>query len=140
MRQGSDRVRFMLFVMLVKFPKAQFSDAIRTDYTGFSDLSRASIQMVHDRVGLTVSIDEARRLEDETTIRLKRAQKLSLIVDLDQTIIQATVDPTVGEWMEQTDNPNHRALADVQKFRLSIDGDRMPQEGEEGCWYYVKMR
>jgi RNA polymerase II subunit A-like phosphatase len=28
-------------------------------------------------------------------------RKLSLIVDLDQTIIHTTVDPTVGEWMAE---------------------------------------
>jgi len=29
------------------------------------------------------------------------ARKLSLIVDLDQTIIHTTVEPTIGEWLDE---------------------------------------
>lgn len=116
------------------------------DYTGFSDASRASIQMTHAANGPTVSLEEAQRIEKETAEHLRRARKLSLIVDLDQTIVHATVDPTVGEWIaegeawetrqaerkasqpeEESDatavdddepNPNWEALKDVKKFRL----------------------
>lgn len=44
-----------------------------------------------------------------------KSRKLSLIVDLDQTIIHTTVDPTVGEWMaeieedQRSDSPDHQA-------------------------------
>lgn len=58
---------------------------------------------------------------------------MSLIVDLDQTIIHATVDPTVGEWLDDPDNPNFSALNNTGKFKL---GD----EGDDSCWYYVKSR
>lgn len=79
---------------------------------------------------------EAQRLEALTTARLLGARKLSLIVDLDQTIIHATVDPTVGEWMESPKNPNFAALEGTQRFQLSgID-----REIDGGCWYYVKPR
>lgn len=71
------------------------------DYTGFSDTSRASIQMTHSAFGPTVSLQEAQRLERETADHLLKARKLSLIVDLDQTIVHATVDPTVGEWIAE---------------------------------------
>ncbi|KAI6007141.1 hypothetical protein EDD15DRAFT_2152913 [Pisolithus albus] len=71
------------------------------DYTGFSDASRASIQMTHSAFGPTVSLEEAQRIEQETAERLLRSRKLSLIVDLDQTIVHATVDPTVGEWIAE---------------------------------------
>ncbi|KAJ8514480.1 hypothetical protein ONZ45_g7970 [Pleurotus djamor] len=71
------------------------------DYTGFSDASRASIPMTHSAFGPTVSLEEARRIERETAQHLLKAHKLSLIVDLDQTIVHATVDPTVGEWINE---------------------------------------
>lgn len=111
------------------------------DYTGFSDASRASIQMTHTSNGPTVSYDEAQRMERETAQHLHTVRKLSLIVDLDQTIVHATVDPTVGEWIAEGEawearrakreadglpldddddevNPNWEALKDVKKFRL----------------------
>ncbi|KIJ65044.1 hypothetical protein HYDPIDRAFT_27775 [Hydnomerulius pinastri MD-312] len=71
------------------------------DYTGFSDASRASIQMTHSAFGPTVSMEEAQRIEQETADHLLKSRKLSLIVDLDQTIVHATVDPTVGEWIAE---------------------------------------
>ncbi|KJA28556.1 hypothetical protein HYPSUDRAFT_33986 [Hypholoma sublateritium FD-334 SS-4] len=114
-----------------------------TDYTGFSDASRASIQMTHSAFGPTVSLEEAQRIERETADHLLGSRKLSLIVDLDQTIVHATVDPTVGEWINDGEawearhasnatadapaapppdddecNPNWEALKDVKRFRL----------------------
>ncbi|TFK56764.1 hypothetical protein OE88DRAFT_1670218 [Heliocybe sulcata] len=71
------------------------------DYTGYSDASRASIQMTHLAHGPTVSLEEAQRIERETADHLLKSRKLSLIVDLDQTIVHATVDPTVGEWIAE---------------------------------------
>jgi RNA polymerase II subunit A-like phosphatase len=100
---------------------------------GISDLSRASIRMAHDHDALTVSLDEASRLESELARHLLQVKKLSLIVDLDQTIMHATVDPTVGDWMKDERNPNNEALKDVQKFRLADEGSR-------GLEYYIKMR
>ncbi|GAA5986526.1 hypothetical protein JCM10908_003786 [Rhodotorula pacifica] len=98
-------------------------DLTATDYTGFSDTSRATISMVHDVGGLTVSMEEAHRLESATASRLLQAKKLSLIVDLDQTIVHATVDPTVGEWLQDPSNPNYKALEGVKRFKLL---DEMP--------------
>lgn len=102
--------------------------------------------MTHAANGPTVSLEEAQRIEKETAEHLRKARKLSLIVDLDQTIVHATVDPTVGEWIaegeawearqaerkasqseEESDatavdddepNPNWEALKDVKKFKL----------------------
>ena len=117
------------------------------DYTGYSDASRASIQMTHLANGPLVSLEEAQRIEQETAQHLYSSRKLSLIVDLDQTIVHATVDPTVGEWIAEGEawearqakkasgteeketepgeedaddevNPNWEALKDVKKFRL----------------------
>jgi RNA polymerase II subunit A-like phosphatase len=89
--------------------------------------------MSHDDLGLTVSYGEAARLERETSKRLIQTSKLSLIVDLDQCVIQTTVDPTVGEWLQDENNPNHAALKDVHHFRIQEEGPGAPT-------YYVKPR
>jgi RNA polymerase II subunit A-like phosphatase len=120
----------------------------RSDYTGFSNEARASIQMTHSANGPKVSLEEAQRIERETAEHLLSTRRLSLIVDLDQTIVHATVDPTVGDWIAEGEswesrqanykvsseaendsdepsqveddevNPNWEALKDVKKFRL----------------------
>lgn len=96
---------------------------------------RATIHMAHDNTSLTVSQGEAARVEEDAKRRLLSTKQLSLVVDLDQTIIHATVDPTVGEWMEDKDNPNYDALSDVRSFQLIEDGP-----GMRGCHYYIKLR
>ncbi|EHA23048.1 RNA polymerase II subunit A C-terminal domain phosphatase [Aspergillus awamori] len=103
--------------------------------TEVTDVHRAPIQMAHDNTTLTVSEQEATRVEEDAKRRLLANRKLSLVVDLDQTIIHATVDPTVGEWMQDKENPNYQALSDVRAFQLVDDGP-----GMRGCWYYVKLR
>lgn len=91
--------------------------------------------MTHGNVDLTVSSSEATRIEEEAKRRLLRSRKLSLVVDLDQTIIHATVDPTVAEWQRDETNPNYPAVKDVRAFQLVDDGP-----GARGCWYYIKLR
>ncbi|KAG8733097.1 hypothetical protein FRC11_008741, partial [Ceratobasidium sp. 423] len=94
-----------------------------------------AMRLTHDAAGPTVSHAEAYRIEQETAERLTKTRKLSLIVDLDQTVVHATVDPTVGEWMAQGEpNPNYGALKDVARFVLA-DGS-----SPDGCWYYIKPR
>lgn len=103
--------------------------------TDVMDSMRAPIQMTHDNTALTVSEREATRVEEDAKRRLLASRRLSLVVDLDQTIIHATVDPTVGEWKEDQENPNHDAVKDVRAFQLTDDGP-----GMRGCWYYIKLR
>ena len=91
--------------------------------------------MVHDNVFLKVSEDEASKVDEEAKRRLLASKKLSLVVDLDQTIIHATVDPTVGEWKNDPDNPNYDAVKDVCAFQLVDDGPVA-----RSCWYYIKLR
>lgn len=139
----------------------------RSDYMGVSYASRANIQMTHSGKGPTVSLEEAERIERETAAHLLQKRKLSLIVDLDQTIVHATVDPTVGEWIVEgeawearhsTDapshpaddddpvNPNWAALKDVAKFMLgpetAFQSLRNPatKMNAPGCMYYIKPR
>ncbi|KAM0324648.1 hypothetical protein ACHAQA_008039 [Verticillium albo-atrum] len=101
------------------------------------DTDRATVNMTHDQTGLMVSNDMAARAEHDAQRRLLRQRKLSLVVDLDQTIIHACIEPTVGEWMNDPENPNYEAVKDVQKFQLNDEG---PRGVTQGCWYYIKMR
>ena len=103
--------------------------------TDVMDSMRAPIQMVHDNTALTVSKREATRVEEDAKRRLLSARRLSLVVDLDQTIIHATVDPTVGEWKEDQSNPNQDAVKDVRDFQLTDDGPLVRR-----CSYYIKLR
>ncbi|KAI9831183.1 MAG: Carboxy-terminal domain (CTD) phosphatase [Phylliscum demangeonii] len=103
--------------------------------TDILNVDRATINMVHDNMALTISQDEASRVEEEAKRRLLKSKKLSLVVDLDQTIIHATVDPTVAEWQQDPQNPNHGAVKSVCAFQLTDDGP-----GARGCWYYIKLR
>ena len=90
--------------------------------------------MAHGNTALRISQDEAARVEQEAKRRLLKSRKLSLVVDLDQTIIHATVDPTVAEWQDDVTNPNYEAVKDVRKFQLVDD------QPSRGCWYYIKLR
>ncbi len=100
------------------------------------DTARAPISMVHDQTNLTVSTDQAQRTEQELQRRLLRSRKLSLVVDLDQTIIQACIDPTVGEWQRDPTNPNHESVKNIKSFQLD-DG---PTDLARRCSYYIKTR
>lgn len=102
-----------------------------------AETERAPINMTHDQTGLTVSRQQALKVELELQRRLLKQRKLSLVVDLDQTIIHACIDPTVGEWKNDPTNPNHEAVKDVQSFQLNDDG---PRGVASGCSYYIKMR
>lgn len=96
---------------------------------------RVAVSMDARHADLKVSTDEALRVTDEEIRRLLSDRKLSLVVDLDQTVIHATVDPTVGEWQKEPDNPNYESLTDVRSFQLQDGGP-----ASRSCWYYVKMR
>lgn len=100
------------------------------------DTERATVSMVHDNVALTVSHGQAARAEMQLQRRLLKERKLSLVVDLDQTIIHACIEPTIGEWQLDPINPNYESVKDVRSFQLD-DG---PRGLASGCWYYIKMR
>lgn len=95
-----------------------------------SETSRATIRMTHDASGVTVSQKEALRIEQETQARLLKEKKLSLVLDLDQTVIHATGDPTVGDWMADQGNPNYPKLKEVHSFVLP----------GSPITYYIKLR
>ncbi|KAI8137845.1 hypothetical protein BJV82DRAFT_633442 [Fennellomyces sp. T-0311] len=95
-----------------------------------NDDTKANINMSHDSTGLTVSRKEAERLEQENADRLLEHRKLSLILDLDQTVVHATWDPTVGDWMNDENNTNHPATKDIRRFTLP----------GSSLMYYIKLR
>ncbi|KAH8885569.1 hypothetical protein GQ53DRAFT_357516 [Thozetella sp. PMI_491] len=101
------------------------------------DTERAPINMVHDQTNLTVSATQAQRAELELQDRLLKQRKLSLVVDLDQTIIHACIEPTIGEWQKDPSNPNYDSVKEVRTFQLNDDG---PRGLASGCNYYIKMR
>lgn len=105
--------------------------------TNHLDTDRAPVRMTHDQANLTVSRERAAKTELLQQERLLRQHKLSLVVDLDQTVIHACIDPTVGEWQRDPTNPNYEAVKDVQSFQLNDDG---PRGMASGCSYYIKMR
>ncbi|KAF3907066.1 hypothetical protein ABW21_db0200638 [Orbilia brochopaga] len=111
------------------------ADLSEQTYINYHNPETANINVTHDNTGLKISRGEAENIEKEAKKRLLSSKKLSLVVDLDQTIIQATVDPTVGEWRDDPSNPNYDAVKDVAAFQLLDEG-----AGGRGCWYYVKLR
>lgn len=101
-----------------------------------TDTERARINMIHDNTNLTVSEETASKAEVELQRRLLNDRKLSLVVDLDQTIIHACIDPTVGDWQRDPKSPNYEAVKDVKAFQLDDGAPRILDQH----WYYVKMR
>ncbi|RKF60605.1 RNA polymerase II subunit A C-terminal domain phosphatase [Erysiphe neolycopersici] len=101
------------------------------------DTVYAKINMIHNQTSLTISEDEASKAEKELQRRLLKNRKLSLVVDLDQTIIHACIEPTIGEWQNDPTSPNYEAVKEVQSFQLNDD---WPRGVASGCWYYIKMR
>ena len=84
--------------------------------------------MTHLANGPTVSLEEAQRIERETAQHLLKSRKLSLIVDLDQTIVHATVDPTVGEWIAEGEAWEARQAAKAAK---ASDDSAKEKNGDE---------
>ena len=107
----------------------------RVDFAGDEYNDRAKIQGAHDTDKLLISQDEASEADQLDKRHLLNTRKLSLVVDLDQTIIHAAVDPTIGEWQKDPENPNYEALKDVRAFQLVDEGP-----GVRSCWYYIKLR
>lgn len=101
------------------------------------DVERANISMVHDNVALKVSAKEAEKKELELQERLLTQKKLSLVVDLDQTVIHACVEPTIGEWQRDPTNPNYESVKEVRSFQLD-DGPK--HDDSPKCSYYIKLR
>ena len=100
-----------------------------------SQLETATINIAHDARGITLSEEviyftiyskEAQRVEMETKDRLLKEKRLSLILDLDQTVIHATVDLKVKQLIK---DPSSK-MEDIYSFTLPCS----PME------YHIKLR
>ncbi|KAJ1828161.1 CTD phosphatase Fcp1 [Coemansia sp. RSA 2599] len=104
-------------------------DVSKIDHTGIPD-SRANIDMFHDANGLKVSYSMAANLDAETRTRLWNQKKLSLVIDLDQTIIHAdaTFDPHFqAKLLEAYKGPQDQAQEQTQA--QGRDGSASDQPG-----------
>ena len=99
------------------------------------DTRRAETNLAHTHSAFRISKPEATRIDQDTRLRLLRNRKLSLVVDLDLTVIHASVDPTIGEWQNDETNPNHDAVKDVRHFDMADN----PLSARPST-YYIKLR
>ena len=65
-----------------------------------------------------------------------KSKKLALIIDLDQTLIHATIDPSINNHLNDSDNDE--SLSDIHKFKLNDFG--IVNENEMGSYYFIKFR
>ncbi|KAG2236026.1 hypothetical protein BDF21DRAFT_393024 [Thamnidium elegans] len=82
------------------------------------DETSDQIKMTHKDTGITVSLNEAKRLEQQDEKRLLDQRKLSLIVDLDQTILHATWEPSIADWVKERKERNSDSVKDIRQFTL----------------------
>ncbi|KAJ2716494.1 CTD phosphatase Fcp1 [Coemansia spiralis] len=119
-------------------------DVSNIDVNGIPD-TQANIDMFHEANGLKVSTDVATTIGANSRDVLWQQRKLSLIIDLDQTIIHAnaTLDPEFEPWLidnykspeamdtDDANQPAERRLPpDIAAFHLSDSVHR----------YFVKLR
>lgn len=102
-----------------------------------------TVHILHGSLDLQVSQAEAERVETMVMSRLLSAKRLSLVIDLDQTLLHATMDGQVAEWMADVEHPFHGYCKDVHRIDLDIDahgGSRWYQSGNGKQSYFVKLR
>lgn len=87
-------------------------------------------------VPCTNAAKEAKRLESISQRELLSTRRLSLIVDLDQTIIHTTVDPTVGEWLKECEED---AEEEKKKAAAASDKQKDAAEGSDAAKVDDKM-
>ncbi|CEP11077.1 hypothetical protein [Parasitella parasitica] len=93
-----------------------------------NDYTSNHIDMTHDASGITVSKKEAERIQKQDEARLLTARKLSLIVDLDQTILHAAWEPHIAEWVDKHKQQGDSRAEDMSTFTL------------DGSKYTIKLR
>ena len=112
-----------------------YDDRSSRTHCSTKESDRATIDMTHGNSGLRVTEEEAMRVEKENAKRLLKLRKLSLVLDLDHTVIHATtMHHQVNRWIMQvpSDHPNAGYREEI--FSFTLDND--PQQ----IVYYVKQR
>lgn len=79
---------------------------------------------------ILISQEEARRLEKETARRLLKEKRLSLVVDLDQTLLHASMNQEIGQWISQKDHKYHENCKNVHQVKLH----------DHSMIHYIKLR
>ena len=77
----------------VPLPSFQSSEAVQ----------KGSQVTVSGGVTMTVSVEESRRMAQQDTDRLLHHAKLSLVLDLDHTLVHATADPRARQFFQKED-------------------------------------
>ncbi|KAJ2742128.1 CTD phosphatase Fcp1 [Coemansia sp. BCRC 34301] len=129
-------------------------DVSGIDTSGLPD-SHANIDMFHDATGLKVSYEMAANIDADTRNSLWDQKKLSLIIDLDQTIIHAnaTLDPQFEGWLiENYDGPQLNGAKGKERESPNANGvspslaPRLPSDvgsfylSDSPLRYFIKMR
>ena len=92
------------------------------------------MNILHGNSSLKVTAVEAERVERSSTEHLLAHRKLSLVVDLDQTILHASMNPMIAKWMEDPCCPHHEAVKSVIPFELNDPFTHQPTQ------YFLKLR
>ncbi len=103
------------------------------DSTNTDRCNKASQVTVSGGVTMTVSAEESRHLAHQDTERLLQQAKLSLVLDLDHTLVHATADPRAQQFQERDDV---RTL----RFPYLLEGPNNPPAAPMILKHYVKLR
>ncbi|KAJ2631658.1 CTD phosphatase Fcp1, partial [Coemansia sp. RSA 1694] len=129
-------------------------DVSGIDTSGLPD-SHANIDLFHDATGLKVSYEVAANIDADTRNSLWDQKKLSLIIDLDQTIIHAnaTLDPQFENWLiDNYDGPQINGTKNTEQDAPDADDEspppapRLPADvgsfylSDSPLRYFIKMR
>ena len=99
-----------------------------------SQQQKASQVTVSGGVTMTVSAEESQRMAQQDTDRLLHHAKLSLVLDLDHTLVHATADPRARQFLQKED---------VRTLRLpSMEGMQgaLPPGAAPFMQHYAKLR
>ena len=112
--------------------------------------SKKKVHILHGSLDIQVSLQEAERVEQQVMQRLLDCKKLSLVIDLDQTILHATMNREVETWLSDESHPNH-ALVHGQVHKILLDTDKPVENNRRNMYtrntsharnapYFVKFR
>lgn len=73
-------------------------------------------------------------MERATAARLIKARKLSLVVDLDQTLVHATTSSLVDSWFIENKPASESLCKEMDIHRVILEDD------ESGIPHYIKLR
>ena len=107
-------------ILLLSLLNAMFRDLEAVDNNNTS----TSVHILHDRLGLRVSPKEAARIEKDLQSRLLSVKKLSLVLDLDQTVLHATKDLATESIVQGRSDIHRVTFADCAPGEI----------------YYIKLR